>query len=358
MAFVAAGLQAATVSADSARGTALFQSLRCVECHSINGEGGKVGPDLGKRIDRGFTPSALAATMWNHAPAMWSAMRERSVTAGNLDEQGAADLFAYFYSAHFFDRLGDAGRGKEAFQDDHCAQCHVVTPKSAETVVPITAVNQPIELAGAMWNHAAGMRAEFARRKLNWPELSSQDLADILVYLRNLPAEKSAPARIDITSGGNGEMLFQSKGCANCHMGANSLAGKLKGQTLTDIAADMWNHAPKMAPSAPELQPSEMRELLSYLWAGQFFEDAGNAGAGEHVFSAKHCATCHAGGSGSAPKLAGSGRMFTGATMVAALWRHGPKMLDDMKTKGIAWPRFEGQEMANLIAYLNGGSKK
>ena len=55
-----------------------------------------------------------------------------------------------------------------------------------------------------------------------------------------------------------------------------------------------------------------------------------------------------------APKLAGSGRSFSSAAMVSALWHHGPQMLEQMKAKGIAWPRLDGPEMANLIAYLNG----
>jgi hypothetical protein len=41
--------------------------------------------------------------------------------------------------------------------------------------------------------------------------------------------------------------------------------------------------------------------------------------------------------------------------MVSALWRHGPRMLDQMKTKGLGWPRFDGSQMADLIAYLNSG---
>jgi hypothetical protein len=34
-------------------------------------------------------------------------------------------------------------------------------------------------------------------------------------------------------------------------------------------------------------------------------------------------------------------------------------MMEQMKTKGISWPRFDGADMANLIAYLdsNGGRK-
>ena len=39
--------------------------------------------------------------------------------------------------------------------------------------------------------------------------------------------------------------------------------------------------------------------------------------------------------------------------MISVLWRHGPRMLDQMKTKGIEWPRFDGTQMADLIAYLN-----
>jgi mono/diheme cytochrome c family protein len=98
---------------------------------------------------------------------------------------------------------------------------------------------------------------------------------------------------------------------------------------------------------------SEMRDIVSHLWAGQFFEDAGNAAAGARVFAAKRCASCHSDSASGAPKLTEMKRSFTAATMASALWHHGPSMLDQMKAKGIAWPRLNGPEMANLIAYLN-----
>lgn len=360
LAISAAAGEAATIAADSDRGARLFETLYCVQCHSVNGKGGAVGPDLGLRIDRNFTPASLAATMWNHAPAMWSAMSERNLRPGDLNEQAAADLFAYFYSAHFFERPGDAGRGKRLFAAKHCAECHGLTEAklpAAKPVVQWESIGHPIVLVNAMWNHGVNMREEFARRKIAWPDLTSQDLTDLLVYLRNLPAVRNVPGHFAISSGAGGAALFTSKGCVACHTGKLALPPRLKNKTLTDIAVEMWNHEPRMAANPPRLDVEEMRELVSYLWAQQFFEDSGNAAAGERAFTAKHCATCHNDASSGAPKLTGgltgAGHAFSGVAMVAALWHHGPRMLSQMNAKGIVWPRFSAQEMSNLIAYLN-----
>jgi len=127
---------------------------------------------------------------------------------------------------------------------------------------------------------------------------------------------------------------------------------------VTDIAAAMWNHEPRMAQSPPVLDTVEMREIVSYLWAGQFFEDSGRAAAGERLFAAKHCTACHNEASSGAPALPAAGRSFTGATMVSVLWRHGPRMMDQMNAKHIAWPRFDGSQMADVIAYLNSGGRR
>jgi len=209
--FSVVGLQAATVAADSTRGAELFQTLSCIQCHSINGKGGTVATDLGRRIDRNYTAEALAATMWNHAPTMWAVMRERNVQVGDLNEQAAADLFAYFDSAHFFEKPGDAGRGKRLFSEKHCAECHGLTEAKIPEARPVSqwiSMGQPMALVNAMWNHAATMRQEFAKRKFGWPDLTAQDLTDILVYLRNMPSSRDAAVHVEITSGANGQALF------------------------------------------------------------------------------------------------------------------------------------------------------
>jgi mono/diheme cytochrome c family protein len=339
-----------TLPADSARGARLFESEQCIECHSVNGKGAHTAPDLGRILDRDFTPMTLASTMWNHAPTMWAAMREREIRAGDLDNQAAADLFAYFYSARFFEKPGDAGRGKRLFTERACALCHGLTEAAKPGIKPVSqwdALADPIALTEAMWNHAPNMFAEFKLKQIPWPQLSGQDLTDLLVYLRNLPSTRQKAGGFETSSGGNGEAIFISKGCAGCHQSGSSFAPRIKGRTLTEIAAAMWDHSPKMPAKPAHFESGEMRELLSYLWARQFFEDAGDAGRGKRVFAAKHCAGCHG-------KLAGP---FTGTAMVSALWHHGPKMLEQMTAKGVRWPRFDGREMSDLIAWLNSSGK-
>ena len=111
-------------AASSVRGARLFETQHCVRCHSVNGQGGSSAPDLGRRIGRNHTPAVLAGTLWNHAPAMWAEMRRQGIAPPTLTAEDAADLFAYFYSARFFDLAGDAGRGKVAFTRYRCAECH------------------------------------------------------------------------------------------------------------------------------------------------------------------------------------------------------------------------------------------
>lgn len=357
---IAAAACAAHIPADSARGERLFTTLACVECHSVNGKGGSAAPDLGKLADRNFNPSSLAATMWNHAPAMWASMKAKGISFPDLNEQGAADLFAYFYTARFFEKPADAGRGKRAFTEKHCADCHGVTRSNIPEAKPIVeweSAGNPISLVTAMWNHAATMQQEFARRKISWPELTSQDLSDILLYVRSTPGSRArSAARLEITAGPLGEQLFTNKGCAGCHTGKLGLADRLKGQTLTDIGVDMWNHSSKMAPNPPSLTVEQMRELASYLWAEQFFADSGSVTGGRKVFAQKQCAACHDSGQSGAPKLPAGNRTFSGGAMVAALWHHGPQMQELMRGKNIPWPRFDHSEMSDLIAYLNSGA--
>lgn len=96
-----------------------------------------------------------------------------------------------------------------------------------------------------------------------------------------------------------------------------------------------------------------MRQIVSYIWARQFFEPGGNAGRGKRVFEQNKCAACHNDPSSGAPSLAARKQGYTAIGMTAVLWEHGPQMLERMRRKNLAWPRFDGSQMQDLIAHLN-----
>ena len=349
-------LAAHIVPGDARRGEQLFHSEQCIQCHSFKGVGGVTAPDLATRLDRDFTPAAMASLMWNHAPDMWAAMKKRGIVKAELSTESAADLFAYFVSARFFERPGDAARGKLAFTTKHCSVCHGISTPNAEGAPPVAlweSLADPVVLAQQMWNHGARMREAFAAKKLARPQITAQELTDMLVYLQNLPETRHLASNFTFPPSDSGEALFQSKGCSGCHTGKLALEGLLRNQTLTDIAADMWNHQPSMKQPPPALSQEEMRQIVGYIWARQYFLGNGNAERGHKVFAEKNCAACHNDPSSGAPKLAQGKDAYSDITLVAALWEHGPRMLDLMNQKHLAWPRFAAQQMSDLIAYLN-----
>jgi mono/diheme cytochrome c family protein len=86
------------VAGDAERGAQVLRRENCLACHSIHGDGGHSAPDLGRRATERYTPAVLASVMWNHAPAMWTAMAAKTMTPPSLTAQDSDDLFAYFLS--------------------------------------------------------------------------------------------------------------------------------------------------------------------------------------------------------------------------------------------------------------------
>ncbi len=349
-------LAAATfIPGDARRGAMVFQSENCVNCHSVNGEGGKSAPDLARRVAREYTPAQMSALIWNHAPAMWTAIAGQGYRRPMLTEEQAADLFAYFYAARYMERPGDAARGKQVFETKRCAGCHGISSRVAGGGPPVAewpSLDEPIALANAMWNHASEMRAAAQRKKVALPVLTSQELTDLLVYLQNLPQTRGRRADFSPASPETGEVLYKVKGCFHCHQGKLAL-DRFSGRTMTDFAAAMWDHAPKMGEKLPELNRQEMSRIVGYLWSIQFFGEKGDSGRGKRAFAAKGCNGCHGVSGSGAPNLSEAKGRYSATYMMAAVWRHGPAMLARMNAEKKPWPRFTGSEMADVIAYLN-----
>src|SRR5450759_1950862 len=106
------------------KGAALFFGEKhCATCHSINGLGGRVAPDLsGKRPGR---PAMgwLTTVLWNHAPGMWRQFRQQNKSYPQLDPQEMADILAFLYQSGNVDRAGDSRAGQKVFNEKGCIQC-------------------------------------------------------------------------------------------------------------------------------------------------------------------------------------------------------------------------------------------
>jgi mono/diheme cytochrome c family protein len=349
-------LAAPAIEADARRGAEFFKTQLCTNCHSIRGDGGRSAPDLARRLDRSYTPDGIASRMWDHAPVMWRAMAEQGIPRPQVEPSQAADLFAFFYSVRYFEKAGEAERGKRLFESKGCAGCHALASGKPTVGNPVdrwVALTDPIVLVHRMWNHAGDMQKAAASRNVPLPQLSSQELDDILVYLQNLPETRRAYLEFTLPSPEGGEGLFEKTGCAGCHKDNLSFENRLKDATLTDVAAALWNHSSRMYNPHPELTLAEMRQIMGYVWARQFFMSKGDQVQGKRVFEAKKCATCHNDASSGAPPLTKPAEPFSAISMVSVLWKHGPRMLGEMQKKNISWPQLSPVEMTNLIGYLN-----
>jgi cytochrome c2 len=216
-----------------------------------------------------------------------------------------------------------------------------------------------------MWNHSGAVEAELESHGLSWPQFSTVEMVDLLTYLRTVAPSPPPLAHFQPGDPELGRIVFEGS-CESCHsFGSHTadkkidLAQRPAPDLLTAYTTAMWNHAPLMTRKAgtkfPVLGPGDMSNLVAYLFEQRYFEEEGDANRGARVFESKNCVACHevTRQKTHAPDLAMETERFSPITVAAAVWRHGPAMLEKMQAQDIAWPRFTRSEMADLITFLN-----
>jgi mono/diheme cytochrome c family protein len=282
-----------------------------------------------------------------------------------LTSAEVADLFAYMYSTLYFAPAGDVARGKDVFQKKNCANCHSDTSVGAGRPISAwTSVNDPIAWAGRMWNHASEMSEAMRGRAFAWPKLSNQDVADLMIYLRSLPTLRAQSRSFGMGEPERGQVAFEQS-CESCHSFGPGIGKKIDllqrraPQTVTGYIAAMWNHAELMKTRSgaqfPRINAEDMPHLVAFLFSQSYFFERGNVARGRRVFENKTCASCHESRrkETGAPDLTQSAELYSPITLISAVWHHAPAMYEAMKRDGVSWPRFQGSEMVDLIAYLN-----
>lgn len=167
-----------------------------------------------------------------------------------------------------------------------------------------------------------------------------------------------------------GRRVYAAKGCGRCHaingvgptIGPDLGRAPARSQTITQIAASMWNHAPEMRKLAQEkgvqwtpFKGSELRDVVAYLHFLRLLDQPGDPARGERLFDEKRCSACHAiGGRGGriASDLSRWKQYGSPILWAEIMWQHAGQMETTMRELGMPWPEFRGNEMGDLIAFV------
>ncbi len=167
-----------------------------------------------------------------------------------------------------------------------------------------------------------------------------------------------------------GMRSFFDKGCARCHSAlgeggrsapdlARAPAGHL---SSAELLSAMWNHAPAMwekmrieGVAPPKFSEAEMGNLFAFLYSVRSLDEPGDAEHGRRLLQEKKCLDCHgvgAEGKRQAPDLLKWAGYRNPVSWIQAMWNHAPAMQSVMAARGVKWPVFDRNDVADLIAYI------
>ena len=261
-------------------GKRLFSEKRCIVCHTVRGAGGVVGPNL-DHLQQFRSPIFVASAMWNHGPQMAEKMKERGIARPTFTAKELQDLIAYLAPATggpeegpLYVLPGRAESGRQLFAEKRCVECHAVGGAGGRVgpdLVERGVRQSPTEFAATIWNKAPAMAAAMQSRGINLPQLTPEQMADIVAYLYSVRYFASGSVQ-------PGYAVASQKGCLNCH----ALRGE-RGKTASDLTkakgldsppavlAALWNHT-LVTPTVsgkkldwPGFTPQEMADLIAML---------------------------------------------------------------------------------------------
>lgn len=355
-----------SLEGDPFRGRELLSEKLCVQCHSVWGQGGAVGPDLSTAVtDKKWLD--VVGDFWNHTPRMIDAMGRRGYSWPRLDRTEMADLLTYLYYLRLFDEPGNATRGSTIYAQLGCASCHSLGSDRVARGLPLDAFSaypSPVMLAQAMWNAGPAMQRDQLARGGGIPEFSGGEMADLQAHIRaqGLRTDRRVDL-LPLPDPDRGSRVFVAKRCLDCHRGRVGEGPNLDAASLhltaAQISGILWNHSYAMHDRMrargipfPTFSGTEMADLIAYLHFLGFFAEAGDAARGEAVFAERGCSSCHGGAGQTAPDLAGNKVALDPVALSAAMWNHSPEMHRLMSEQSVAWPKFDAGDMEHLATYL------
>jgi cytochrome c551/c552 len=202
------------------KGRFVFEQKGCITCHSISGEGGNIGSDLGKEKFYGSFLQ-LASVMWNHLPEMLRQMRELNLSFPEFSRTEISELIAYLYYLRYLGEPGNLYRGKILVKEKGCLTCHSVGGMGGDHAPAFDKLSKyisPLFLAQALWNHGPEMENELLKMGLKRPKFQKREIVDLSAYIR-AASKGTVREKVYMAPGNpqNGQKVFKDKGCVDCH---------------------------------------------------------------------------------------------------------------------------------------------
>jgi mono/diheme cytochrome c family protein len=257
----------------------------------------------------------------------------------------------------------------DVFARKGCAACHRMRGIGDGAIGPdlgrIDAGTGFIEIAAAMWNHVAEMRAQMRKLGMAWPRFTPQEFSNLIEFVFTAQLHDIARDPVE------GQRVFVSKGCDRCHAASDTgeraappLAALRRSTSSVLMAAAMWNHVSQMGDAMDAagvtrtpFAGTELQDIVAYIrTAGR---DPGGKSVplvvgvpdrGQQLFIDKRCAKCHAvgrKGSGPGPSLGPRAPRASVTELPVVLWNH------RVAARTLRLPSLTGQDMADITAYLH-----
>lgn len=268
---------------------------------------------------------------------------------------------------------GNPAAGRRLFEERGCLRCHSIWGNGGvlgPDFAVVGAGRSMPQLAGLFWNHTPKMIETVRARGFAWPTFTESELADVISYVYYVKLFDE-PGNADL-----GERWFTQKRCVECHSVGGS--GGREGPALDGyaryiaplmLAEGMWNHGPAMQARQvargvpiPTFAGREMADIQAYIRRLSTLRDrqvtffqAPDPGNGQRLFASKGCIRCHGPegrGTGFGPDLRMATAHLRLSEIAGVLWNHSFQMSGAMRARGFEFPRFQGGEMADVIAFL------
>lgn len=369
---------------DPLAGAKIFEQKGCIKCHTLGGEGGLIGPDLGKIYLKGSLYD-IAGVLWNHAPIMSERMQELKIQRPLFTPQEMSNLIAFLSAYQYYltelGRPGDLHLGERLFQQKSCAKCHSFEEaweKPGPSLKYYKGKYSLIGLAQVMWNHGPEMEKTMTELKITRPKFSGDEMIHLLAFLQtggkdsNIEKQYLEPGNPNL-----GKKLFAEKGCLKCHS-IQSKGGKIgpdlgkrtdtRIRSMPELAGILWNHEPVMWKKMNEkgikfikFSQEEMADLVAFLYFINYFDKPGDKKNGEKLFVQKRCIECHslqAKGGTVGPDLAIVPELISPVDIATQMWNHVPNMEKATRELKIPWPTFKPGEMRDILEYLTSQKQK